>query len=315
MFPRIRAALRPRIRTALIALLPVLVLGLGLMTNVVSGQLPRWVQDYSLIILAAVFVLVERVSAWARGPGRKRRRRNRLRTEAVRIVRADTARILDSALGDIPRIPLHFVERPEAVTASPSVTGIDDGTEPDSVRRDDGLLAAFERSGSALLVLGAGGMGKTVLLAELCRDLADRALKDRTERVPVLVGLAGWSRKQGPLERWLRNAVAARYGLPRALVDELVEDDRLTLLLDGLDEVPGADRRECVEQLNKLIADRAPLPVVVSCRTDRYPVNGMRVRARQAVEVQGLDGDAAASYLAALRNPTADAVAAVPRRD
>ncbi|MEV8630414.1 NACHT domain-containing protein [Streptosporangium sp. NPDC051023] len=308
MFPRIRVHLL----TALFVGLPEI--GLGLTVNVVSNRLPGWVQNNSPIFLVVVFVLAQVGAAWVAGPGRKRRR-HRLRTEAVRIVRADTARILDSALGDIPRIPLHLVERPEAVPASPSVTGIDDGVGPGTVQRDDGLLTAFERSGSALLVLGAGGSGKTVLLVELCQDLADRALKDRTERVPVLVGLAGWSRKQGPLERWLRNAVTARYGLPRAFVDELVDDDGLTLLLDGLDEVPKLDRKECLAQLNKLIADRAPLPVVVSCRTETYAPIGSKVRVRRAVEIQNLDNDVAASYLAALRSPTADAVAAVPRHD
>ncbi|MBB4916118.1 NACHT domain-containing protein [Streptosporangium saharense] len=299
----------PRVRTALLVGLPVLLL--GLMANVVSNRLPVWVQDNSPFLLVIAFLLVEAGAAWATSPTRRKRRRARLRTEVVRAVAADTARILDSALGGIPRIPPCLSERSEPT--APSVTGIG-AVGARAVRRDDGPLAAFDRSGSSLLLLGAGGSGKTVLLAELCRDLAERALADRTERVPVLVGLAGWTRKQGPLERWLRDTVAARYGLSRGLVDELMDDDGLTLLLDGLDEVRGKDRGECVAQLNKLITERAPLPVAVSCRSVEYGTTG-DVRARLVAEIQVPDADTAATYLKALRSPTADAVAAVPRHD
>lgn len=299
----------PRIRTALLVGLPVLLL--GLMANVVSNRLPAWVQDNSPFLLVITFLLVEAGAVWHTSPARRKRRRARLRTEVVRAVAADTARILDSALGGIPRIPPCLAERSEPT--APSVTGIG-AVGARAVRRDDGPLAAFDRSGSSLLLLGVGGSGKTVLLAELCRDLAERALADRTERVPVLVGLAGWTRKQGPLERWLRDTVAARYGLSRGLVDELVDDDGLTLLLDGLDEVQGKDRGECVAQLNKLIAERAPLPVAVSCRSAEYATTG-DMRVRLVAEIQVPDADTAATYLKALRSPTADAVAAVPRHD
>src|SRR5690606_3278352 len=58
----------------------------------------------------------------------------------------------------------------------------------------DALGTVFvEEAGRSLLILGAPGAGKSVLLHQLARDLLDRARDDPREPVPVPLSLGGWT--------------------------------------------------------------------------------------------------------------------------
>ena len=61
------------------------------------------------------------------------------------------------------------------------------------------ITEIYDHSGGELLILGEAGSGKTTLLLELARNLLDRAERDETAPIPVILPLSSWTEKQLPL--------------------------------------------------------------------------------------------------------------------
>ncbi|MDM8537076.1 hypothetical protein QUF70_10005 [Desulfobacterales bacterium HSG17] len=61
---------------------------------------------------------------------------------------------------------------------------------------DETIIQLFDKSGQALLILGAPGSGKTVTLLDLARHLADRAEPDPAQPVPIVLNLSSWTNKK-----------------------------------------------------------------------------------------------------------------------
>ncbi|WP_433263356.1 NACHT domain-containing protein [Actinosynnema sp. CS-041913] len=116
-----------------------------------------------------------------------------------------------------------------------------------------------------LVVTGEPGAGKTSLLLELAETLLNRAKSDDGRPVPVLVDLGTWRRDED-FGEWLLKALARRYRIGVRLGRTWLRDRRLAVLFDGLDELPGADRAECLAWITAL-----KLPqVALCCSTDDY---------------------------------------------
>lgn len=112
------------------------------------------------------------------------------------------------------------------------------------------LDATFDAFDQAMLILGAPGSGKTVLLNQLAATLADRAERDPTQPIPMVLNLASWAARRPPLDAWLADELSVVYGVNRKLGANLVAAGMLLPVLDGLDEVPADDRTDCVEAIN-----------------------------------------------------------------
>jgi formylglycine-generating enzyme required for sulfatase activity len=120
------------------------------------------------------------------------------------------------------------------------------------------------------VILGDPGAGKTTLLRHLAASLG----RDDSPRwVPVYESLPRWLREPESLpqrlERRLRRAGHPAQGFP-ALFDQWARDNRLLLLLDGLDEVPREDRSEAEELVRDLVARWPETPIVVASRPIGY---------------------------------------------
>jgi len=130
------------------------------------------------------------------------------------------------------------------------------------------ILATFERMGQALLITGAVGAGKTVMLLQLARLALERARRDPVAPLPVVLPLASWSERTLPLERWVTEEIRSRYFIPRQSVEVWLEHGRLTLLLDGLDEVGPVKRSQCIEAINEFRRVMPQIALAVTCREE-----------------------------------------------
>lgn len=126
------------------------------------------------------------------------------------------------------------------------------------------------RRHSKVLVLGDSGSGKTTLLRRLAEGGAKRLLargfRKRSRPTPVLVELWRFGDERSLKELILAAIAESACGLQREEVDLLLERGCLLLLLDGLDEVPLDNRRECLAQIGALSQEYPKLSVVVSSR-------------------------------------------------
>ncbi|WP_447003487.1 NACHT domain-containing protein [Saccharothrix isguenensis] len=102
-----------------------------------------------------------------------------------------------------------------------------------------------------LIVAGEPGAGKTTLLLSLAETLAARAREDLSLPVPVVVDLGGWQRDDD-FGEWLLGALSAHYRIGARLGKAWLRQGNLVLLFDGLDELPPADRVECLAWITAL---------------------------------------------------------------
>src|SRR5262249_19288692 len=95
----------------------------------------------------------------------------------------------------------------------------------------------FEQANRGLLILGAEGSGKTTELLQLLAALIARAERDPIQPVPVVLNFASWKGPHQDLLLWIVEELQSKYYVPRRIGRVWVEQQRLALLLDGLDEV------------------------------------------------------------------------------
>lgn len=118
------------------------------------------------------------------------------------------------------------------------------------------LYQEFSKKHGSLLIIGAPGSGKTVVLLNLAQKLIDKALREEGFPLPVLLNLAGWRDEGKNFDVWLKqNLVYAvgRSGTTKKVAKELVEKNNLLLLLDGLDEVAEDDRKPCIDSIRAFL--------------------------------------------------------------
>jgi len=170
-----------------------------------------------------------------------------------------------------------------------------------------------------LVVLGEPGAGKSMLMVRLLLDLLVRRASGGP--VPVLVSLASWNPadKVKSLKDWFAeqlyiahpalNAEVSAGARTQSLVDALLHARLIIPILDGLDEIPEAGRRQAIAKMND-----SPVmggSFVVTCRTEQYrksvrPIKDAEVtlRAAAAVELSQLDAESVGKYLTVDARPT-----------
>jgi eukaryotic-like serine/threonine-protein kinase len=122
----------------------------------------------------------------------------------------------------------------------------------------------FEETGRTLLIVGEPGSGKTLTLLELARDLITRVPKDPTQPIPSVFNLSSWTEKRQPIVDWLVSELSTKYQIPKRFGRPWLENHRLLLLLDGLDEVDPKHRATCVTFINEFV-EQIGLPGLAVC--------------------------------------------------
>jgi len=115
-----------------------------------------------------------------------------------------------------------------------------------------GMIAQiFNEANGRLLLIGAPGTGKTTLLLQLVLEL----LELESDKLPMLLNLGTWSQKYISLEAWLKKILPIEIGVSEDYASKIIQQNRLILLLDGLDEVPSSDRALCLFAIGEYGAD------------------------------------------------------------
>ncbi|MFK8113978.1 MAG: CHAT domain-containing protein [Rubripirellula sp.] len=126
----------------------------------------------------------------------------------------------------------------------------DDDSEDDLVPAGKTIGSLYDESDRSLLILGDPGYGKSITLLALAHHLMLRHDSDPAEPVPVVLFLSTWSTSGLPIDRWIAKEIADKYKIPNQLAMEWLVDDRIVLMLDGLDEVIPSRRESCVLAIN-----------------------------------------------------------------
>jgi DNA polymerase III delta prime subunit/MFS family permease len=213
------------------------------------------------------------------------------RTEAIEAIQAYQSKRLNQSLSRLDRVRLHL-EADSAAVDPPQDVSIRRplGAAP-TWSRGVSIEKAFSELGKSLVILGMPGSGKTTMLLVLARSLLDSARRDARHPLPVVVELTTWgrlkrTRTRGRLKRtllrrkvessykdptdWLLDQLDKTYGIGRKVAQSWLADRQLTLLFDGLDEMPQADRERCVSWLNSMQDTWRVPSMVVCCRTNEY---------------------------------------------
>jgi formylglycine-generating enzyme required for sulfatase activity len=127
------------------------------------------------------------------------------------------------------------------------------------------IAQAFLQVRRAVL-LGEPGAGKTTTLWKLARDALEAALVDEAAPIPLLVSLGKWTEADEALRPFLERQL----GELGAHLGALLESWRAILLLDGLNEVPTAERAAKAAQVKAFLLAQRRLAAMVSCRELDY---------------------------------------------
>lgn len=173
------------------------------------------------------------------------------------------------------------------LTARPDLVDNIQAGKPKEVGREASIWQSYEYADGDLLILGASGAGKTVLLEELTYQLIQQAERDRRALTPVILSLASWATKRLPLEKWLVEELSLRYLVPPELGQHFIEEDQIRLMFDGLDEVRENERGACIKAINQYKADHM-IPVTVCGSTSEYLKTGVKLKLQEAFVVQPL---------------------------
>ncbi|MEU4107999.1 NACHT domain-containing protein [Streptomyces sp. NPDC027717] len=164
-------------------------------------------------------------------------------------------------------------ERPNAVDRGWLSDAGRRGAGPEAAARPPrGVAEWAEEYGGRLLILGEPGAGKSTQLLHLAEDLLDSEEPEDRARCPVVLLLSTWQPQTGSFDRWLVAELREHYQIAATLTDRWLRDGTLTVLLDGLDEVPEEGRARCLEALNTFLrdADFADVRIAVTCRSTEY---------------------------------------------
>jgi eukaryotic-like serine/threonine-protein kinase len=223
--------------------------------------------------------------------------------------------VLDRDLAQVARIELHLAEQPGAVDHPWGALLHQPGQPEQALPPGTRIAAVAARFDGQLLILGGPGAGKTTLLLEYAADLLQRAEGKAAAPIPAVFHLSAWPAEHSLLERWLIDELVVRYGVARRLAAELIARDRLVVLLDGLDEVPGNKRTACVEAINAFRGEHGGVPLVVCARSHDYQELATRLVLRGALVVQPLDRGQVRGWLVVAGRPLAGLRAALRDRD
>jgi len=122
-----------------------------------------------------------------------------------------------------------------------------------------------------LMIVGAPGAGKSMLMRHLALGFADAGLIDPATVVPVLLELNRVNESQlGIRDHLVETFRLNEFPHAEEFVDLSLSQGNLTLLFDGLDEVSSQKRAAVVKQIQDFLDEFDKVPTIITCRTAVY---------------------------------------------
>jgi hypothetical protein len=138
--------------------------------------------------------------------------------------------------------------------------------------RRDGLAVAQECP--YLMVLGSPGMGKSTFLKKLGLHALAAPSSATSKQLPILIELKRLQQSPFNLQNTIQQ-ILFRRECPNSTiyVEQCLYEGSFLLLLDGLDEVPEAQRGELVQHIQIFIQNFPKNKIIISCRTAAHYFN------------------------------------------
>lgn len=202
--------------------------------------------------------------------------------------------ILEKSLHGAALLDLGIKDDPSAISYP---WGIKRESTDETLPAGKSMLDIFEEigAGRSLLILGAPGSGKTTMLLELARGLIEHARADETEPIPVIFNLASWTEKLS-LADWLAEQLNIVYTVPKKTAPQWVAENKMLLLLDGLDEVRQDNRTKCAEAINQFRNEQGLTSLVVCSRIEEYSAVNTKLSLEGAITLQPLTSKQVNAY-------------------
>ncbi len=194
---------------------------------------------------------------------------------------------LKQSLHRMTLLELGLQEHPDAL-ANPWRYAVQEmDAPPRALPLGTSISEVYDQASGSLLILGEPGGGKTTTLLDLLRNLLKQAEHNEDVPIPVVFNLSEWATKQPALATWFAEELVEKYHVPRLVAQMWIDQDYLTVLLDGLDEVDAAVRPACVNAIATYLEDHM-VNMVVCCRLGDYYELSTRVPLLRAVVIQPL---------------------------
>lgn len=128
---------------------------------------------------------------------------------------------------------------------------------------------------------------------------------------PIFLNLSLWGQKPSVLEEWISTEIHEKYFIPEKLSKKWIKNGRITVVLDGLDEVSDKLRDTCIIAINHFIMKFPYVQVVVSSRTQDYIALKERLCIQDIVSIRPVPSWRAKKYLKAFGDPMSGVLAAM----
>jgi hypothetical protein len=192
------------------------------------------------------------------------------------------------------RLNLGLMRRPDMLPPSRTEWA---GHESALIPMGTAAVQIFDETAGGLLILGDAGAGKTTWLLELARELIVRAEANADQPMPVVLNLTSWANARQQLDDWLADEIVVSYDVPKQIAQAWIQQDELTLLLDGLDEVAEDQQSPCVAAINEYRRKHGLVGIAVCVRTRRLRALRVTPDFDEAVELLSLTDADVAAYL------------------
>lgn len=200
--------------------------------------------------------------------------------------------VLHNALGESTSLAIDIASAPGAVLKHRQY---EDYQLPETALAIDKIFKDMQRE---LLILGAPGSGKTIVLLQLAEKLIAAAQADEKLAIPIIFNLSSWAAERKTLKDWIIDELNSKYQVSKKIAKNWIEYEKILPLLDGLDEVVGEHRDACVDAINDFREAYRSVDLAICSRIEEYEALSNKLDLQGAMTLQALSEEQIEGYLA-----------------